>query len=362
MVVSRYEMRCNAISPSVMTSQTSVPTLDDVAKAAGVSPATVSRSLNNPGLVSKNTLEKVQSAVEALGYAPNFGARAMASKRTMTIGAIIPTMENAIFARGIQAFQEKLHQHGYTLLVASSSYDPEIEAEQVRALVNRGADGILLIGYWREEGIYDFLKKRNIPFLLAWAWAANNALPAIGFDNRASMSRLCAKVLEMGHRRFAVISGIVEGNDRAANRLKGILEPLKLAGVDPDTVPIIQTPYDIDNGADAFETIMKGGSDPTVVMCGNDVLAVGAIQRAKEMGLRIPEDVSITGFDGIELARIVTPKLTTVDVPHAEMGRRAADELVRMVETGEQGQSVELRSTVKLEGSLSPRAANTPPE
>jgi len=329
-----------------MTSQQSIPTLDDVAKAAGVSPATVSRSLNSPGLVSEDTLARVRQAVDTLGYTPHFGARYMAAKRTKTIGAIIPTMENAIFAEGLQAFQEQLRARGYTLLVSSSAYDPAIEAEQVRALVSRGADGILLIGYWRDAAIYDFLKKRDVPFLLAWAYAANNALPAIGFDNRAAMYKLCDRVLAMGHKKFAVISGTVEGNDRAFNRLKGIMERLKHHGIDTQSVPVIETPYGIGNGAAAFETIMSAQDRPTVVMCGNDVLAVGAIQRAQDMGLDVPADVSITGFDGIELANVITPRLTTVRVPHADMGRMAANELVRMVETGEDGQSFELSGTV----------------
>ena len=335
-----------------MTSHQAVPTLDDVAKAAGVSPATVSRSLNSPGLVSKSTLQRVKSAVDALGYTPHFGARSMSAKRTMTIGAIIPTMENAIFAKGIQAFQERLHSLGYTLLISSNSYDPEIEAEQVRTLASRGADGILLIGYWREEKVYEFLKQRNIPFLLAWAFAANNALPAIGFDNRASMYQLCDQVLAMGHRNIAVISGTIEGNDRATNRLKGITERLKVEGIDLASVPIIETPYDIDNGSDAFERLMRLPDRPSVVMCGNDVLAVGAMRRAQEMGIKIPSDVSITGFDGIELARVVTPKLTTVRVPHSEMGRLAADELVWMVESGEVGRSQELASEIVVEKSI----------
>lgn len=336
-----------------MTSQHAVPTLEDVAKVAGVSPATVSRSLNSPSLVSKETLKRVKSAVETLGYTPHFGARFMSAKRTMTIGAIIPTMENAIFAKGIQAFQERLHALGYTLLISSNSYDPEIEAEQVRALASRGADGILLIGYWREKKVYEFLQQRNIPFLLAWAFAANNALPAIGFDNRASMYQLCDQVLTMGHRNIAVISGTTEGNDRATNRLKGITERLAVAGINLENVPIIETPYDIDNGANAFEQLMTGPKRPSVVMCGNDVLAVGALQRAQEMGIAVPAEVSITGFDGIELARVVTPRLTTVCVPHSEMGRRAADELVRMVESGEAGRSYELSSKIKVEKSIS---------
>ena len=121
----------------------STPTLDDVARKAGVSTATVSRCLNKPERVVKETRDRVLRAVEALGYTPNFGARVMAAKRTFTIGAIIPTMENAIFARGIQAFQEELHRRGYTLLVSSTGYRPGAEEEQVRTLVGRGADGTL---------------------------------------------------------------------------------------------------------------------------------------------------------------------------------------------------------------------------
>ena len=135
----------------------SAPTLTDVAKKSGVSTATVSRCLNTPDRVAKRTRDKVEDAIAMLGFTPNFGARVMASKRTYTIGAIIPTMENAIFASGLQAFQDELHKQGYTLLVASSSYDPKIEEEQIRTLVARGVDGLLLIGHDRSPEIIDFL-------------------------------------------------------------------------------------------------------------------------------------------------------------------------------------------------------------
>ena len=121
-----------------MQADRSIPTLDDVAKAADVSTATVSRCLNLPERVAKTTLDRVLKAVKDLGYTPNFGARVMAARRTFTIGAIIPTMENAIFARGLQAFQEELRSHGYTLLVSSSSYRPDVEKDQINALVARG--------------------------------------------------------------------------------------------------------------------------------------------------------------------------------------------------------------------------------
>ena len=335
-----------------MSSDQQIPTLDDVAKVAGVSTATVSRCLNTSEMVSEKSRVKVMQAVELLGYTPNFGARAMAAKRTFTIGAIIPTMENAIFARGLQAFQEALHEKGYTLLVSSTAYRPDVEAEQIKSLIARGADGLLLIGYARDQAIYDYLDRRRIPTLLAWSFHAENAQPAIGFDNRASMHALATTVLDMGHRHVAVISGIVAGNDRAEGRLQGIKDGFVTHGLDPEQIPVIETPYEIENGANAFEQLMQNPKRPTVVMCGNDVLAVGAMQRAHEMGLRVPEDVSVTGFDDIELARIVTPQLTTVHVPHREMGRRAADALIKMVEKEGTGASIQLQSSLRLRGSL----------
>lgn len=334
-----------------MQSERSTPTLDDVAKRAGVSTATVSRCLNAPDRVVEATRKRVLEAIDALGYTPNFGARVMAAKRTFTIGAIIPTMENAIFARGLQAFQEELHTLGYTLLVSSSSYRPEVEEEQIRTLVARGADGLLLIGYDRDPAIYDYLKRQSVPVLIAWAYTPNSAQISIGFDNNGSMRALAEEVAALGHERIGVISGNTIGNDRAQERLRGIHDVFGPRG---DEITVIETSYGIKNGAAAFAKLMSATPPPTVVMCGNDVLAAGALRQAWKMGLNVPDDVSITGFDDIELAKIVTPPLTTVHVPHRKMGRRAAKALVAMVENRSEGVSVELQSSLRLRASLGP--------
>lgn len=328
------------------------PKLEDVAKAAGVSTATVSRCLNTPDRVVEKTRARVMKAVEALGYTPNFGARAMAAKRSFTIGAIIPTMENAIFARGLQAFQETLHGRGYTLLVSSSAYQSDIEREQIRTLVARGADGLLLIGHDRDPAIYDYLENQNVPALVAWAYDAECSQPSVGFDNRASMLALAQQVLAHGHQHIGVISGITEGNDRARQRVQGIEDAFRAQQLDVDGLDIIEASYGIENGASAFNTLMASKVPPTAVICGNDVLAVGALQRARELGLDVPTDVSITGFDDIELATVVTPQLTTVQVPHREMGRKAALGLIDLVEKRGAGKSIRLETTVKIRDSL----------
>ena len=335
-------------------SEHNLPTLADVATRAGVSTATVSRCLNSPGQVQQGTRDRVMAAVQDLGYSPNFGARALAARRTKTIGAIIPTMENAIFARAIQAFQEELHKSGVTLLISSSSYRPDIEEEQIRTLVARGADALLLIGHDRSPAIYQFLANRGVPVLISWAYDPAVARLSIGFDNRRAMADLAAEVLARGHRNIGIISAECEGNDRARARVNGVQDAMREQGLDPTTAHLIETPYSIENGANALRQMMETSPRPTAVICGNDVLAVGAVQMARELGLAVPGDISITGFDDIELARVVDPPLTTVHVPHREMGRQAARLLVDMIAGHPARDSVLLETKLCLRGTLGP--------
>ena len=332
-------------------SDKTVPTLADVARRAGVSTATVSRCLNSPNRVVGGTRERVLEAVRELGYAPNFGARALVAKQTNTVGAVIPTMENAVFARGLQAFQEELGRHGKTLLVASSAYNPALEEEQVRALVARGADGVLLIGYDRSPELYAFLAKRNVPALVAWSFVEGQAQPAIGFDNRAAMAALARLVLQKGHRHIACISAPTESNDRARGRVQGVLDAMEEVGQSPADLRTVEISYGIQNGEIALRKLLEEAPEITAVMCVNDVLAFGAIRAARDLGLRVPEDISITGFDDIEIARLAEPPLTTVHVPHRDMGRNAATMLIQMLNEGAQG-SKELRTEIKLRKSL----------
>ncbi|MBO6673829.1 MAG: LacI family DNA-binding transcriptional regulator [Rhizobiales bacterium] len=332
----------------------SIPTLQDVAERAGVSTATVSRCLNSPDLVVDSTRDRVMKAVRELGYAPNYGAQILAAKRTNTIGAIIPTMENAIFARGLQAFQEELGRHGQTLLVASSAYRQDLEAEQIRNLVARGADALLLIGHDRMPEAYDFLDRRALPYLVAWTFNPEADRLSIGFNNRVAMRDFALEVLQRGHRRIAIITADPTHNDRARERVEGIAEALESYDLDPATLQIIETNYSIENGATAFRQLMEGDYRPTAVMCGNDVLAVGALDMARQMGIAVPEAVSITGFDDIELAQISTPRLTTVHVPHREMGRRAAEILIRMLGGADPGPSTQLQTQIMLRETLGP--------
>ncbi|MGX1307326.1 LacI family transcriptional regulator [Amorphus suaedae] len=317
----------------------SAASLNDVARHAGVSTATVSRVLNTPDVVKADTRRRVEEAVLALGYTPHFGGRALASNRTNTIGAVIPTMENAIFARGLQAMEEELTDHGVTLLVATSHYDHEREARQVRALLARGVDAVALIGQARPDSTYEILRTRGVPFVTLWNRAEDGDTPYVGFDNEAAARAMADLVMDKGHRRIAMIAGVTRDNDRAIARVEGVRAALGARGLDLAAPFLVEAPYELEAAAAAARDILLLPSPPTAIICGNDVLAAGALAGAKDLGLRIPEDVSVVGYDDIDLSFAVDPPLTTVRVPHRRMGRAAAEMLRQMID----GEPVENR-------------------
>ncbi|MEM7718606.1 MAG: LacI family DNA-binding transcriptional regulator [Pseudomonadota bacterium] len=327
------------------------PTLEDVAAAAGVSTATVSRCLNSPDKVVPETRQRVMEAVSSLGYAPNFSARALVAKRTQTIGAVIPTMENAIFAEGVQAFQSVLQAEDFMLLIASSGYDRAAEFDAIRTLAARGADGVLLVGFDRSPEVYEFLATQSIPAIVAWAYDSERPVASVGFDNMLAMHALAAHAIKLGHSKVGIVSGQQSGNDRARDRVEGVQLALKDAGL--RAAIVIEAPYGIAQGAAAFEKLLKEAPDTTLVLCGNDVLAAGAIRQALAQGLSVPDDVSITGFDDLAIAQLVEPQIATVRVPHRKMGEAAAAALLECV-AGKSAESQLLPTELCLRASLAP--------
>ena len=317
-------------------------TIEDVARLAGVSTATVSRCLNYQESVKSDTKKRVLSAVKSLEYSPNFGAKALAAKKTNLIGAIIPTMENAIFANGIQAFQETLSAAGYTLLVSSSSYQRDLEKEQIYALVSRGADALLLIGEDRDTDIYAYLKQRQIPYVIAWNYRKTTQHTFIGFDNVRAAEMAAEEVIKRRHKNICIIAGKTAENDRARDRKIGFIKSLESHKIAVSNSQIIEASYVFEEAGDAFEALINEHPATTAILCGNDVLAVGALLRAQKRGFDIPKQISIVGFDDIEISNIVSPKLSTVHVPHKQMGHHSAQLIIDMLDGHPQATSIEL--------------------
>ena len=330
------------------------PTLHDVARRAEVSVSTVSRCLTVPEKVRPAVRQKVGKIIDELGYTPDGAARALVSRRTDTIGAIIPTLDNAIFATVVQTLQNELTQKGKTLLLAASDYRPQREYDQIEKLLVRGIDGLMLTGEAREPAAYRMLARHDVRYVSTYVHHPDSPHPTIGFDNRRAMGKVVGYLHDLGHRSFAMIAGLTEGNDRAAERVFGTQDALKRRGIDLGPDRILEQPYAIASGREALRRLCAGAERPTAIVCGNDVLAFGALFEAAALGLRVPDDLSITGFDDLGLAREISPALTTVHAPLEDMGRLAAAYLLESERTVESSIHHELPAELVVRASTGP--------
>ena len=333
--------------------------LDDVARVAGVSLATASRALSTPHLLKPATLNRVREAARLLGYMPHGAARALASRRTHTIGAVIPTLDNAIFASSTQAMQRELGEHGYQLLLGSHEYDPEREVQVTRALLERGVDGLVLVGTDHSPELYQLLAGFRSPYVLTWSLDESGHHHCVGFNNREVGARVAHYLYDLGHREFAVISGFGAHNDRARDRMTGVREALLARGVRLGAARMVETSFSIQSGREALRALMQAASPPSAVICGNDILAQGAMIEALALGIAIPRALSITGVDDMELSAHISPGLTTVRIPTVEIGRRTAQHLLARINAEKPDKRIELAVELIVRGSTGPAPAGS---
>ncbi|MBS0447689.1 MAG: LacI family DNA-binding transcriptional regulator [Proteobacteria bacterium] len=310
-----------------MTTRKPLPppgTLKEVADRSGISAATLSRVLNHPDLVRPELRARAETVLAEAGYVPHGAARSLASRKTRTMGAIVPTVDSALFAKIVDGLQQTIQARGYQLLFASNNYSPAREAAEVRALLERGIDGLMLVGTVRGPEVYDMLRQRGVPFVTTCHYDATAAWPTVGWDNAAESERIADYLLDIGHRRFGVIAGQAKDNDRAAERIAGFRRALQKRGIALPPERVTERPYTVPEARHAMAALLRLPEPPTAVMCGNDILAYGALQECLWRELRVPEQISITGFDNIEMAAHCRPGITTLHVPAFELGETAA--------------------------------------
>jgi LacI family transcriptional regulator len=326
-----------------------------------VSPATVSRVINSPEKVSATLRQRVGAAIKKLHYVPDGAARVLASRQSRTIGAVVPTLDIAIFAAGVAALQARLSEAAYTLLVANAEYDPKQEAQEVRALIERGVDGLVLVGGGHSPEVYELLLTQGIPYVNTYHFTSNKKHPCIGVDNRLAAGRVADYLYDLGHREFAVITSPVRHNDRIAARRDGFVERLAAHGVKPPARRVLEVPYSMADGRIALRSVVEGRRPVTAVVCTNDVLAIGALFECRAIGVAVPQALSVTGFDDLDLAMHMDPGLTTVHVPADEIGRRAADLVLARINRTEVPERVELAANLILRASTGrpPRQSST---
>lgn len=306
-------------------------TILDVAKLAGVSTATVSRVINCPERVRKETRDRVHRAMRRCRYKYNALARGFVTKRSRTLGLILPTITNSIFAESTRGVQDVASTNGYEVILGNSDYQYAEEVKLVEVLRERQVEGLLITTTDLKGEILRSLSEEEFPFVLLYSTLRKGPYSSVGIDNFLGGYRATEHLVNLRHRRIAMLAGHFHSSDRSFHRWHGYRRCLRDHGIPYDPGLVLQSQYTLNKGQEALKTLFSLKDSPTAVFCSNDLLAIGAMEGARELGIRLPEDLSIVGFDGIEIGSFVTPRLTSIRQQGYEMGALGAEILLDQI-------------------------------
>ena len=305
-------------------------TMKDVADLASVGTITVSRVLRTPEKVSEAKRNRVQKAIEQLGYVPDNTAGALSSNKSRVFGAIVSTVNDSVFAQTLDGLSSTLRAAGYELLLTSTNYDPTVEEDALRALLARRPDGIVLTSTSHSSGVKNLLKSVNIPIVEIWQLPSQPLDIAVGFSNFQAGYDMAHHLIGRGKKNIAFIGGNEPGNDRGRRRRDGYIAALADAKLPPIIWPSEDQdlPSGIELGAAVFEGCLKVNPAINAVMCVSDQVAVGVLCEARRRGVEVPGGLSVSGFGGFELAMSSGFDLTTIEIPGREIGVASAKALL----------------------------------
>ena len=328
-----------------------------VAALAGVSIATVSRALAMPGRVSAATRERVLEVVRRTGYTPNIAGRNLRAARSKMVLVVVPSLITPFFADLLLGVDRALSARGYGLLVGNLHDGKGKEERRLDLLLAGQADGALLLNGHVLRGATRSLADTAIPTVAVSVPTAAVDVPAVLVQDREGGAAAARHLLELGHRRFGYISG-PDSNYSQDERWAGFSETLASAGVAEASIARYPGDFHVGTGVDAARRFLAAPARPTGIFAASDMMAIGFMRTVHAAGLRVPRDVSVVGFDGIEFADYCEPPLTTVRQPREAMGREAAELLVRLI----RGEAIPAGGRVRqLEVSLRPAASTAPP-
>lgn len=321
-------------------------TIIDVGRVAGVSDATVSRALNRPETVSEATRKRIQAAIAETGYIPNPLAKAMVSGRTHTIGALVPTLDHAIFSKFLHALETELSAQSYNLVVAVTEGDNILELEKAKKLLSMGVEGLIVSGLSHNRQLLELAQRAAVSLVATSYYEPGASLPTIGYDNEGAAKLALSHLTSLGHRNIAVVHGPVSNNDRTQSRLQGLHDVSNEINL-----RFIETSLDYRGGSDALH---RWDREMTAILCLSDVLAMGALFRLQADGVQVPHDVSLMGFDNMDPSEFLTPPLTSLKLPIEEMGTATAKAVCEHLESGEPIASMELQTQLAVRASTAP--------
>ncbi|MEW5958410.1 MAG: LacI family DNA-binding transcriptional regulator [Chloroflexota bacterium] len=326
--------------------------IKDIAKVMNISYSTVSRALNDSPRVNPETRRRIQDKAAEMGYLPSAVARSLVTRRTHIIGLVVTTITDLFFAEVIHAIEETAVKYKYNVILANSNGKPEHEVEVIRALRERRVDGIILISPYSSKENPFTGTEIDLPVVAVNKFYQEYIGYSVGVDNHNSSREATQHLLDLGHRRIAHIAGLPEEWD-SMERQKGYEQALQAGGLPVDPALIVRSDGRPKAGTEAMQQLLALPARPTAVFCYNDATALGAMRAAYAAGRRIPQDLSVVGFDDIDLARYFEPPLTTIAQPKREMGGKAVQMILNLLA----GDKVE---DCMLPGRLIVRASTMP--
>ncbi|MBI1773884.1 MAG: LacI family DNA-binding transcriptional regulator [Proteobacteria bacterium] len=318
------------VPPRTPRASTRPARIADVARLAGVSPATVSRTLANPDIVTTETRQRVIEAVRRTGYVPNIAGRNLRAQRSMMVLVVVPDIANPFFAEVLRGIDDTLSAAGYGLIIGNLNNATAKEARYVDLVSAGQVDGVLLLNGHIPEGNGRNLRDANVPMVAACERIPGADFPQVEIRNREAARRVIAHLVTLGHRRFGYISG-PSNNILERERAAGFREGLADAGLPLTSASFFDGDFTFRTGAEAARVVLAMDVRPTAIFAANDEMAIGFLKTVHAAGLRIPADLSIVGFDAIEYADYCEPTLTTVHQPRHTIGATAAAQLVELM-------------------------------
>ena len=335
--------------------------IKDIAKAASVSHSTVSRALSDSPLVKAETRSRIQSLAREMGYSPDAWARSLVMRQTRTVGVVVTTIADPFIAEVVQGIESTAYQHGYIVILASSSSEPTRELAAVEMLRSKRVDGVIVTSS-RVGALYQkHLERIGVPVVLLnnHSEQSGRYTFSVTVDNQHGGHLATQHLIELGHRRIAFVSGPAYISS-SEGRWTGYRQALTEAGIAPELGLVVSGTGRTEAGEQAFYALMALAEPPTAVFCYNDVTAIGLLRAARETGLSVPQNLSLVGFDDIPFASFMYPSLTTIAQPKFEMGEQAMQMALALMATksvsGAEVSDIVVKGQLIVRGSSGPLA------
>jgi LacI family transcriptional regulator len=308
-----------------------MPTIRDVAKLAGVAPITASRVISNSGYASDEVRQRVNQAVDQLGYVPNFLARSLRSKRTRTLALVLTDITNPFWTTVARGVEDAASEEGYHVIFCNTDESASKQESYLEAMIQKQVDGILLVPARSKESPIKFLHQQNVQVVLLDRRLPDMEADVVRCDSNGGAYQLVQLLLKLGHRRIAILSG-PSGVSSADDRVAGYQHALQEVGLETKDQLIIYGEFSLESGYQMTHDLLAMTPRPTALFASNNFIAIGALKALHDAGVTVPEEMSVVGFDDLPAAIVVEPFLTVAFQPAYEMGRRATKRLLECLD------------------------------